>query len=124
MYPYPFPEPVPKELAPPEKLAPPETVEPATAKLATTYASLILADEGVDITPEKLQALIKASGLSVAGIYTSLWAKAFSGKDVKDLVTNAVFNDLAISGFAAPAAPAGKGKEEAKEEVKKDKTDS
>ncbi|RFU25331.1 hypothetical protein B7463_g11025, partial [Scytalidium lignicola] len=48
----------------------------SNAELASSYAALILADDGVDITAEKLQTLIKAAGVvDVEPIWTSLFAK-------------------------------------------------
>ncbi|KFY89785.1 hypothetical protein V500_05484 [Pseudogymnoascus sp. VKM F-4518 (FW-2643)] len=71
----------------------------SNAELATSYAALILADDGVDITAEKLQTLItSAKVLDVEPIWTSLFAKALEGKDVKDLLLNVG------SGGGAPAA--------------------
>ncbi|KFX94218.1 hypothetical protein V495_05844 [Pseudogymnoascus sp. VKM F-4514 (FW-929)] len=71
----------------------------SNAELATSYAALILADDGVDITAEKLQTLIAAAKVvDVEPIWTSLFAKALEGKDVKDLLLNVG------SGGGAPAA--------------------
>ncbi|GJC98699.1 acidic ribosomal protein P1 [Colletotrichum higginsianum] len=61
----------------------------STAELASSYAALILADDGVEITADKLQTLIKAAKIEdVEPIWTSLFAKALEGKDVKDLLSN------------------------------------
>ncbi|CAO2658750.1 Nn.00g064730.m01.CDS01 [Neocucurbitaria sp. VM-36] len=74
----------------------------STSELATSYAALILADDGVDITADKLQSLIKAAKIEeVEPIWTTLFAKALEGKDVKDLLLNVG------SGGGAAAAPAG-----------------
>ncbi|KAK3216342.1 hypothetical protein GRF29_8g3016961 [Pseudopithomyces chartarum] len=87
----------------------------STAELASSYAALILADDGVDITADKLQSLIKAAKIEeVEPIWTSLFAKALEGKDVKDLLLN-----VGSGGGAAPAAggaaPAAGGAAEAEE---------
>ncbi|TQS33636.1 hypothetical protein Golomagni_06012 [Golovinomyces magnicellulatus] len=100
----------------------------SNAELASSYAALILADDGVEITADKLQTLIKAAGITdVEPIWTSLFAKALEGKDVKDLLTN-----VGSAGAAAPAAaggaaaaaggdaPAEEAKEEEKEESDED----
>jgi len=99
----------------------------SNAELATSYAALVLADDGVDITPDKLQTLIKAAGIEdVEPIWTSLFAKALEGKDIKDLLLN-----VGSGGGGAAAAPAGAAsgsgpaaveekKEEAKEEAKEE----
>ncbi|KAI9729906.1 MAG: hypothetical protein M1818_008346 [Claussenomyces sp. TS43310] len=95
----------------------------SNAELATSYAALILADDGVDITADKLQTLIGAAKISdVEPIWTSLFAKALEGKDVKDLLLN-----VGSGGGAAAAAPGGAAAaggapaaEEAKEEEKEE----
>jgi len=95
----------------------------SSSELAVSYAALILADDGVDITPDKLNTLIKAAGINdVEPIWTSLFAKALEGKDVKDLLLNVG------SGGGGPAPAAGGGgaagggaaAEEAKEEEKEE----
>ncbi|KAL2757968.1 hypothetical protein ACRALDRAFT_2025653 [Sodiomyces alcalophilus JCM 7366] len=92
----------------------------STAELASSYAALILADDGVEITADKLHTLIKAAKLEeVEPIWTSLFAKALEGKDVKELLSNVG------SGGGAAAAPAAGGAaggdaEEAKEEAPKE----
>ncbi|KAI0405988.1 60S acidic ribosomal protein P1 [Xylaria palmicola] len=95
------------------------------SELAASYASLILADDGVEITADKLQTLIKAAGVEeVEPIWTQLFAKALEGKDVKDLLSNvgsgggaaAPGAAAAAGGAAAADAPAAEEKEEEKEE--------
>ncbi|PUU76450.1 60s acidic ribosomal protein-domain-containing protein [Tuber borchii] len=76
----------------------------SNSELAVSYAALILADDCVEVTSDKLQAIIKASGNSeVEPIWCSLFAKALEGKDVKDLLLNVG------SGGGAAAAPGGGG---------------
>jgi large subunit ribosomal protein LP1 len=59
-------------------------------EVAVSYAALILADESIPITPEKLQALLKAAGIeNVEPIWTTLYARALEGKQVKDIITTA-----------------------------------
>ncbi|KAI0260069.1 60s acidic ribosomal protein-domain-containing protein [Gloeopeniophorella convolvens] len=98
----------------------------ASAELAATYASLILADDGVDITSEKILAITNAAGVELEPIWASLLAKALEGKNVKDLLSNvgagggapAVGAPAAAAGGAAASAeaPAEEKKEEEKEE--------
>ncbi|KXT04191.1 hypothetical protein AC578_99 [Pseudocercospora eumusae] len=104
----------------------------STAELASAYAALILADEGLEITADKLQTLITAAKVpDVEPIWTSLFAKALEGKDVKELLTNvgsgggaapaAAGGAAAAGGDAAPAeAAAEEKKEEEKEESDED----
>jgi large subunit ribosomal protein LP1 len=61
---------------------------PTNPEPAVSYAALILADSSVTITPDKLQTLLKAAGVEdVEPIWTTLFAKALEGKDIKDILT-------------------------------------
>nr|POF10123.1 60s acidic ribosomal protein p1 [Quercus suber] len=76
----------------------------STSELAASYAALILADDGVEITADKLTTLITAAQVpDVEPIWMTLFAKALEGKDVKDLLLNVG------SGGGAAAAPAAGG---------------
>ncbi|KAK4095410.1 hypothetical protein Purlil1_206 [Purpureocillium lilacinum] len=118
----------------------------STSELASSYAALILADDGLEITvsvsnrararthilavdADKLVSLIKGAGIDdVEPIWCSIFAKALEGKDVKDLLVNVGSG----GGAAAPAAggaaaaggdaaaPAAEEKEEEKEESDED----
>ncbi|KAH8671041.1 60s acidic ribosomal protein-domain-containing protein [Xylariales sp. PMI_506] len=95
----------------------------STAELASSYAALILADDGVEITADKLQTLIKAAKIvDVEPIWTSLFAKALEGKDVKDLLSNVGSGGgaAAAGGAAGGAAAGGAAAEEAAEEEKEE----
>ena len=103
----------------------------STSELAASYAALILADDGVEITADKLQSLIKAAKIEdVEPIWTTLFAKALEGKDVKDLLLNVGSGGGAAAAPAAggaggaaaggDAAPAEEEKEEEKEESDED----
>ena len=88
-------------------------------ELACTYAALMLHDDGLEITAEKLSKVIKASGNDVEPYWPMLFAKALKGQDVGELLTN-----LASAGPAAGPAGAAAAvveeeapKEEKKEEV-------
>ncbi|CAK7265434.1 60S acidic ribosomal protein P1 [Sporothrix epigloea] len=101
----------------------------STAELATSYAALILADDGVEITADKINTIIRAANVEdVEPIWAQLFAKALEGKDVKDLLSNVGSGGAA----AAPSAGAAAGgaaaaaeevKEEAKEEEKEESDD-
>ncbi|KAH6604543.1 hypothetical protein Trco_006250 [Trichoderma cornu-damae] len=101
----------------------------STAELASSYAALILADDGIEITADKLQTLITSAKVEVEPIWTSIFAKALEGKDIKDLLVNvgsgggaaAAAGGAAAGGAAAAAdAPAEEEKEEEKEESDED----
>ncbi|EAW08049.1 ribosomal protein P1 [Aspergillus clavatus NRRL 1] len=93
----------------------------STAELACSYAALILADDGVEITADKIQTLLGAAKVAeIEPIWASLFAKALDGKDVKDLLTNVGSGGAAaaapVAGGAAAAAPAEAAAEEKEEE--------
>ncbi|GAA5833908.1 hypothetical protein JCM11251_006007 [Rhodosporidiobolus azoricus] len=100
----------------------------ATSELASTYAALILADEGLEITSEKILALTTAAKVEIEPIWASLLAKALEGKDVKDLLTNVGSGGGAAAGPAVGAAAGGEAAaeaapEKAKEEEKEESDD-
>ncbi|KAK4549611.1 60S acidic ribosomal protein P1 [Oleoguttula mirabilis] len=103
----------------------------STAELATSYAALILADDGVEITADKLQSIITAAKVpDVEPIWTTLFAKALEGKDVKDMLLNVGGGGgAAAAPAAAPAASAGGATEaaapaaEEKKEEEKEESD-
>jgi len=94
----------------------------ASVELATSYAALILADEGLEITSEKILALTSAANIEVEPIWASLLAKALEGKDVKELLSNIGAGGAPAAGAAPAAAAAGGAAPEAaaKEEEKKE----
>ncbi|KAI5479213.1 hypothetical protein MNV49_003907 [Pseudohyphozyma bogoriensis] len=93
----------------------------SAAELASTYAALILADDGLEIAGDKIIALTSAANVEVEAIWATLLAKALEGKDVKDLLSNVGSGSGAaaaapVAGGAAPAAAAEEKKEEKVEE--------
>lgn len=100
------------------------------AELACVYSALILADDDVAITGEKIQTILKAAAVDVEPYWPGLFAKALEGINVKDLITNV---GSGVGGGAAPggapaavavteAAPAEK-KEEAKKKEESEESD-
>ncbi|KAI0692577.1 hypothetical protein C8T65DRAFT_699468 [Cerioporus squamosus] len=89
----------------------------ASAELAATYAALILADDGIEITADKITALTNAASVELEPIWASLLAKALEGKNVKELLSNVG------AGGAGPAAAAPGTEEEEKKEEEKEESD-
>ncbi|XP_047323365.1 60S acidic ribosomal protein P1-like [Impatiens glandulifera] len=96
------------------------------SEIACTYAALILFDDGIPITAEKIATLVKAANVSVESYWPSLFAKLAEKRNIEDLIMNVgsggggaapVAAAAAASGGAAAAAPA---KEEKKAEVKEE----
>ena len=101
----------------------------SNSELACVYAALILADDDVAITGEKILTILKAAKVDVEPYWPGLFAKALEGVNVKDLLSN-VGSGVGAAGPAA-AAPAAGGaapaaaaaKEEKKEEPEEESDD-
>ena len=52
-------------------------------ELPVMYAALILQDEGIAITGDKIQAILNAAGIQVEPFWPGLYAKALEGVNVK-----------------------------------------
>jgi len=102
----------------------------ASTDLATSYAALILADDGLEITADKIVALTSAANVDVEPIWATLLAKALEGKNVKELLSNVGSGGGApAAGSGVPAASSGTAdageatKEEEKPEEKEEESD-
>merc|ERR1712184_114799 len=94
----------------------------SNSELACVYAALILADDDVAITGEKLQTILKAAGVDVEPYWPGLFAKALESCNVKDLITN-VGSGVGAAPAAGGAAPAEEKKEEKAEEPEEESDD-
>jgi len=90
----------------------------SVSEQAVVYAALILADDGVDITPDKLQALTKAAGVDVEPVWASLFSKALEGKNINDLLMNVGSPGAGAPAGGGGAVASGGAAEEKKEEEK------
>jgi large subunit ribosomal protein LP1 len=74
----------------------------SNTELACSYAALILVDESLDITPDKLLILLEAAGIEdIEPIWTTLFAKALKDKDVNEILTAAPVPETAALGGAS-----------------------
>merc|ERR1712178_22807 len=73
-------------------------------ELCVSYAALMLHDDGVEITAEKLTKVIKESGNEVEPYWPMLFAKALKTHKIGDLLSN--LGSAGGGGGAGPAAAA------------------
>ncbi|XP_019869778.1 60S acidic ribosomal protein P1 [Aethina tumida] len=92
------------------------------AELACVYSALILADDDIAVTGEKLQTILKAANVEVEPYWPGLFAKALEGVNIKELITKigSGVGAAPAGGAAAPAAGAPAAAAPAKEEKKKE----
>ncbi|EUB56730.1 60S acidic ribosomal protein P1 [Echinococcus granulosus] len=104
------------------------------SEIACTYASLILADDDIEVTADKLNTLLKAANCKFVESYvTSLFANALSGRNIKDIVSATSSVSVAPAPAVAPgpaaskvsgAAPAVECAPESKKEEEKKREES
>ncbi|KAI5561684.1 hypothetical protein BDE02_15G004200 [Populus trichocarpa] len=58
------------------------------SQFACTYATLILHDEDISITSDKIATLVKAANVTVESYWPSLFAKLAEKRNVGDLIMN------------------------------------
>ncbi|XP_014607579.1 PREDICTED: 60S acidic ribosomal protein P1 isoform X1 [Polistes canadensis] len=93
------------------------------AELACVYSALILVDDEIAVTGEKIQTILKAANVDVESYWPGLFAKALEGINVKDLITRigtGVGGAPTVGAATAAAAPASTEAAPAKEEKKKE----
>ncbi|XP_015519345.1 60S acidic ribosomal protein P1 [Neodiprion pinetum] len=95
------------------------------AELACVYAALILADDDVAVTGEKIQTILKAASVEIEPYWPGLFAKSLEGVNIKDLITNigSGVGAAPAGAVAAAAAPASGDAAPAKKEEKKEEPD-
>ena len=86
-------------------------------ELCCVYAGLLLFDDGIEITADKIEKIIKASGNEVDGYYPEFFAKYLAKADIKSMLT------VTPAAGGAAAAPAEEHKEEKKDDKKGGKKD-
>ncbi|KAJ3690604.1 hypothetical protein LUZ61_019768 [Rhynchospora tenuis] len=102
----------------------------ATGELACTYASLILQDDGIPITSEKISTIVKAANLKIDAYWPALFEKLLERRSVADLILSvgsggggAPAAVSAVPAGGASAAPAAAAAVEEKKEEPKEESD-
>ncbi|VDL87872.1 unnamed protein product [Schistocephalus solidus] len=83
------------------------------SELACVYAALILADDDVDVTADKINAILKAANIKFVEPYMpGLFAGALAGRNVKEMIAC-----MAAPGAAAAPAAAKPESEESDDDM-------
>ncbi|KAH0785492.1 60S acidic ribosomal protein P1 [Histomonas meleagridis] len=88
----------------------------ASPELAVVYAALILNDDGIEITSDKINKLISAAGVKLESYWVDLFAEYFKNHDISELVKGTALGGAAPAGGASAAATEEKKEEEKKKE--------
>ena len=89
-------------------------------ELCCVYAALLLFDDKVDITADKLTKVIQASGNQVEGYYPEFFAKYLSSVDLNSIISS-VGAGPAVASAAVEAVVQKDDKPKAKETKKEEK---
>merc|ERR1712002_588654 len=95
--------------------------EKMSAELACTYAALILNDDDVEITGDKISTILKAANAQFEPFWPSLFAGALKDVNVRELITN-IGSGVGTGGGGGAAAAGGAAEEAPKEEEKKEES--
>merc|ERR1712173_119128 len=97
-----------------------------SSELACTYAALILNDDDVEITGDKISTILKAANVTFEPFWPSLFAGALKDVNVRELITNigSGVGSGPAAGAGAAAAGGAAAEEEKVEEKKEESSES
>merc|ERR1711881_286480 len=91
----------------------------SSAELGCTYAAMILHDDGVAVTADKLKSLMDAAGVEYESYWPSIFEKSLGEQDLDKLLTTPAVGGGAAAGPAAGGAAEGGAAAAVEEERKK-----
>ncbi|XP_038656968.1 60S acidic ribosomal protein P1-like [Scyliorhinus canicula] len=95
----------------------------STSEPACICSALILYDDEVTVTEDKLNALIKTAGMTIEPFWPSLFAMALANIDVNNLICNVGAGSSAPAAATVVSTAVPVAAEEKKEEKKQEKSD-
>merc|ERR1711881_222132 len=101
-------------------------VRMSAGELGCTYASLILHDDGQEVTEDKIKSLLNAANVEAAAYWPGLFCRAFNDFDggIEKLITTpATGGGGSCAGPAAAAGDGGDGGGDAKKKSSSDDDD-
>ncbi|GFQ07273.1 60S acidic ribosomal protein p1, partial [Phtheirospermum japonicum] len=78
-------------------------------KISCTYAALVLHDDDIAVTGDKIATLVQTTNLTVESYWLSLFAKLCEKKKIEDLIMNVGSGGGAAVAVSAPAGGASGG---------------
>ncbi|KAG4396728.1 hypothetical protein GLYMA_19G259800v4 [Glycine max] len=76
---------------------------------ACSYAALILHEDGISVTADKISTLLETAKVQVDTYWPTLFAKLAEKKNLGDLIANAAGGGAPVAVAAAPVAASGGG---------------
>merc|ERR1712183_606382 len=88
------------------------------SEMAVVYAAIILADDDLTITADKLEAIMWSVGLKVESYWYPMFERALKGIDVRTLMNSMVASGAGSGGNQQSGGAGGSVEEEVEEEKK------
>ncbi|KAF7843840.1 60S acidic ribosomal protein P1 [Senna tora] len=85
-----------------------KSVKMSFGELACSYAVMILHDDNIPVTAEKISTLVKAANVEIESYWASLFAKLAEKRSIDDLIMSGGGGGAPVA-VAAPAAAAAGG---------------
>merc|ERR1712072_696433 len=92
----------------------------SSAELGFTYAAMILHDDGVAVTADKLKSLMDAAGVEYESYWPSIFEKSLGEQDLDKLLTTPAVGGGSAAGGAAEGGAAAAVEEEKKKSSSED----